>query len=181
MNVAKCDLSECDAQFSFLNSKLRPIAERTVDTSDPDWPQKFASRPHPLDEAGVRAKAESLLAELAELYAEIPSARRGIRNLFSKYRSASWALGPSQQPTTPELFRFWVLVISMKDQYADGRDTLLELLHICRVAAGAGVEIGPILESVATISSDDNPYGMGSLRSMLLDAPRRYVSLKTRH
>jgi hypothetical protein len=181
MSMTKSDLSEYDAQFSFLNSTLRPIAERPVDTSDPDWPQKLANFPHPLDEAGVRERAESLLAKLAELYTEVPSARGEIRDLFSKYRSASWALGPSEQPTTAELFRFWVLVISMKDQYPDTRDTLLELWRICRVAAGAGVEIEPILESVAMISSDENRYGMGSLRSMLLDAPRRYMSLETRH
>ena len=173
--MTEWDLSEYDAQFSFLNSKLRPIAERPVDTSEPDWQQKFANRPHPLDEAAVRERAESLLARLAELYTEVPSARGEIRDLFSKYRSASWALGPSQQPTTAELFRFWLLVISMKDQYADGRDTLLELWDICRVAVGAGVDIEPILESVAMISSNENRYGMltGSLRSMLLDAPRR--------
>jgi hypothetical protein len=167
-------LSAYEAQFSFLNSKLRPIAERPVDTSEPDWPQKLANRPAPLDEACVRDEAESLLAKVAELYTTVPSARREIRDLFSKYRWASWALRPSQQPTTPELFRLWVLVISMKDQYPDARDTLSELWRICRVAASAGVDIGPILESVAMISSDENRYGMGSLRSMLLDAPRRY-------
>lgn len=174
--MTKSNLSEYDAEFSFLDLKLQAIAQRPVDTSDRGWAQKLASCPNPLDEAGVRAEAESLLAKAAELYTKTPSARGEIRDLFARYRSASWALWPSQQPTTPELFRLWVLVISMKDQYQDARDTLSVLWRICRVAAGAGVDIRPILESVATISSNENRYGMGSLHSMLLDAPHRYMS-----
>ena len=46
-----------------LDERLRPIAKRPVDINQPGWQQRLAERPHPLDEAGVRQEAASVLDE----------------------------------------------------------------------------------------------------------------------
>jgi hypothetical protein len=167
----KASLSEYDAWLSFFEAKLRPIATRPVDINQPDWPEQFKKRPRPLDEADIRADAENVLAAVTELYASNPAARQPIRDMFTRYRSVNWAVWPSQEPTSEEGFRSWLLRISIEDQGRDTRDTLTTLWRVCREAEDAGVKIQPILESVAAMSSDANRHGWGSLRKMLLKAP----------
>jgi hypothetical protein len=59
----------------------------------------------------------------------------------------------------------------------DPRDMLLMLDRVCKVAVGAGVDVGPLLESVAAISNDRSSYGWRlSIRDMMLDAERRFSS-----
>ena len=80
-------LSAFEAVFHALNEKLRPIAERPIDTGEADWEEALASRPHPLDEAGERDQAERLLTEVSELYATgLEPDRIVIRGLFRRYR-----------------------------------------------------------------------------------------------
>ena len=167
-------LAQYERQFRVLQAKLKPIGEQPVDTSKPDWPQELAKRPHPLDEAGVRTEAESILASLTELYAKVPGVRDRIRALFKEHPTVSWAIEPPFRPTTEERFRSWLLLISMQDQGRDARDALSALWQACRFAADAGVNIAPVLERVAMISSDRNWYGMGSMRLMMCEAPHRY-------
>jgi hypothetical protein len=167
-------------RFRFLDEKLRPIANRPVRPIGS--PQKLAeiaktlaSRPHPVDEAGVRFEAEILVHDVMETYAiGSDEDRESIRELLRRYPSASWAIpGPRLPPTTDAGFRSWLLFISMLDQDGDPRNVMVGLWDKCRQANDAGVLIGPILEEVARISSDEDSYGYGSMRSMLLSAERR--------
>ena len=160
--------SEHETRFKFLEERLRPIAKRKkIDKA------ALAKRQHPMDEAGVRPQAESLLADVARAYVRGSEGdREAIRDLFHKHTSVSWAIRPPLPPTSEEGFRSWLLMISMVDQGADTRDTILLVSKITRSAAGAGVNIGPIIEEIAGISSDENRYGMGSVRSILLSAQR---------
>jgi hypothetical protein len=171
-------LTKYEQQFGALEAKLKSIGERPVDTSRPDWPKELSRQPDPLDEAGVRTEAESLLTGLIELYARAPATREKIRALFKGHRMVSWALWPPFQPNTEEHFRSWLVTISMKDQARDARDALSALWVKCRTAADAGVNIVPALESVAMMSNDRNWYGMGSMRSMMLEAPHRYKTAR---
>ena len=161
--------SEYETRFKFLEERLRPIAKRKkIDKA------VLAKRQHPMDEAGVRPQAESLLADVAGAYVRGSEGdREAIRDLFHKHTSVSWAIRPPLAPTSEAGFRSWLLMISMVDQGADTRDTILLVSKITRSAAGAGVNIGPIIEEIAGISSDENRYGMGSVRSILLSAQRR--------
>jgi len=54
------------------------------------------------------------------------------------------------------------------DQGSDTRDELLALHDYCQAATRAGVPIGPVLTQVAALSSDEDKYGMGSARGLLL-------------
>jgi hypothetical protein len=160
-------LSEYDARLSFFDAKLKPIGSRPIKTQANL--EELKKRPHPLDEAGIRTVAENVLAAVIELYASTPEAREPIREMFTRYRMANWALWPSQDPTSEDGFRMWLLRISI-DYKEDPRDVLNKLWHICCEAEDAGVNIQPILESVAAISSDADPYGWGSMQKMLLKA-----------
>ena len=173
--MAHESLRDYEVELGVLEAILKPIGERKIDFSQLDWREMLKNRPAPLDEAGVRAEAESLLAKLTELYASTPSARAPIRELFKRHRSASWAMWPAREPTTEDNFRSRILRLSMDDQGRDARDALMMLWRDCRVAASAGVDIVPILEAVALISSDENRFGMGSMHRMLREAPRVYM------
>jgi hypothetical protein len=164
--VAEDNLNDYGARFGLLEERLRPIARR----------RRLPPNPlPPLDEAGVRAEAESLLTGVTALYVVASEEHRAaIRELFRRHRSVSWALWPRHKPLTEEHFRSWILAISMKDQGRDPRDTLVRLWHICCVAAEAGVTVRPLLDSIASISGDEDHYGMGTMRAMLRNAPPRF-------
>ena len=156
-----------------LDARLEPIAKRPVDIFDPSLHEKARLRPSPLDEAGVRAEAGALLDELIDAYLHGDDDDRAeIRGLFARHRSFEWAAALPSPPSTAGSLRRHLLLFSMKDQGPDTRDAILELEHLCRTAAGAGVPIRPILEEVARISSDVNRHGMGSTRALIVHAVR---------
>lgn len=154
-----------------IDSRLRPIAKRPVDTKDPNWTTLLGRGPHPLDEAGVRAATEALLEALVEEYQKCDrETRRAIRELYAKYTSFAWAATLPVDPTTNENFRCHVVLFSINDQGQDSRDAIVTLQDVCGRAKAAGVVTGPILQQAAQLSSDDDKYGMGSTKSMLLNA-----------
>ena len=80
----------------------------------------------------------------------------------------SWAANLSFPPTTPEHFRSHLILLSIKDQGLDARDTVLWLQDLCKRASSAEVDTEPVLREVALLSSNEDKYGMGSTRSLLL-------------
>lgn len=94
--------------------------------------------------------------------------RASIRQLFQKYQSFAWAATLSVPRTTKDGLRQQLILFSMKDQGRDGRDAWLELQAICQVAKGTGLEIAPVLQEIAAMSSNEDKYGMGSTSQMLL-------------
>jgi hypothetical protein len=162
-------LADWEESLSILDACLRPIAQRPVDISDPEWFTKLSGGPHPLDEAGVRPEAESLLMEVIESYLNRDDAtRQAIRELFAKNRSFSWAANLPFPPTTAEDFRSHLILLSIKDQGIDTRDTILWLQDLCKRASSAGVDTEPVLREIALLSSNEDKYRMGSTRSLLL-------------
>lgn len=72
--------------------RLRPIGDRPVDITRPGWAERLEAGVPPLDEPGVRDKADELLKELIATYARSnESVRAAIRGLFVEYRSFAWA------------------------------------------------------------------------------------------
>ena len=72
-----------------------------------------------------------------------------------------------------EDFRSHLILLSIKDQGIDTRDTILWLQDWCKQASSAGVDTEPVLREVALLSSDEDKYGMGSTRSLLLTHAER--------
>lgn len=162
-------LSTWKEQIARLDAALRPVANRPVGCFGLLFkPRRWT---HPLDVAGVRAQAEGFLSEVIEYY---PTAdadmRQAIRKLFEDHRSFTWAATLPYQPVTDESFRAHLILFSIKDHEQDTRDAIVLLYELCDKATAAGVKIGPILKEVAELSSDVNKYGMGSTRSLLLNA-----------
>ena len=174
-------LADWNETISILDAYLRPMAQRPVDISDPDWFTKLSDGPHPLDKAGVREVSERLLAEVIEHYLNRDDAtRQAIRKLFAKNQSFSWAAKLPFLPTTAENFRSHLILLSIKDQGIDARDTVLWLRDLCKRASSADVETEPVLREVAQLSSNDDKYGMGSTRSLLLKSAERKNSDNTK-
>lgn len=162
------DIAGIEAQVALVDAAVRPIAERPVDIMDPDWVTKMREGPDPLDEAGVRAEAESALLALIAVYAQgDETARVSVRGLFSRYTSFRWATHLPVEPT-PDGFRQKLLHMSAVDQGNDTRDELLSLRDLCADARTAGIDLGPILREVAELSSREDKFGWGSMRDILL-------------
>lgn len=165
-------LTRIEEQVAAVDAALRPIAERPVDTADPDWAVKTRQGPAPQDEAGVRTQAESALTELIAAYEHGDEAlRASVRGLFARYTAFRWAVHLPVTPT-PEGFRLRLLHMSAVDQGSDTRDELLALRDLCADARDAGVDLRPILREVAQLSSHEDKYGMGSMRDILLRVAR---------
>ncbi|WP_405825617.1 hypothetical protein OG241_49085 [Streptomyces sp. NBC_01390] len=161
-------IEELAQRVALVDAAVRPIANRPVDVNDPDWVTRMRQGPAPLDEAGVRAEAESALRALIALYAQGDEALRvSVRALLSRHPSFRWATHLPFEPT-PEGFRQSLLHMSAVDQGSDTRDELLALRDLCADARTAGVDLGPILREVAELSSREDKYGMGSMRDILL-------------
>lgn len=165
-------IEEMAEQVALVDAAVRPIAQRPVDINDPDWVTRMRQGPAPLDEAGVRAEAESVLRALIAVYAQGDEAlRASVRALFSCHPSFRWATHlPVEPEPTPEGFRQRLLHMSAVDQGSDTRDELLSLRDLCADARTAGIDIRPILREVAELSSREDKYGMGSMRDILLGA-----------
>ena len=162
-------LSTWKEQIARLDAALRPIANRPINF----FALLFRPRRpiHPLDKAGVRAQTEGFLSELIEYYPTADSdIRQSIRKLFENHPSFSWAATLPYQPITDKAFRDHLILFSIKDHEQDTRDALVLLDSLCEKARSAGVNIGPILQEIAELSSDVNKYGMGSTRSLLRDS-----------
>jgi len=151
-----------------LEERLRPIARRPVDTTQPDWLERLRANKHPLDEAGVREQTQMLLGSLISIYAQGgDETRSAIRRMFVDYDSFAWAAALSAPWTTAAGFREHLILFSMKDQEKDCRDALLLLQSYVRDAAAAGVNTEETLREVAAMSSRIDRYGMGSTYDML--------------
>ncbi|MEU1179823.1 hypothetical protein ABZ464_19620 [Streptomyces sp. NPDC005820] len=153
-----------------IDARLRPIADRPVDPTDPDWERRMREGPRPLDEADVRTRAEAALRELLAHYEHGDDEdRAAVRALLDRCSSFRWATRLPYE-RTPEGFRQRLLHLSARDHDGDTRDELLTLHDLCAEAREAGVDIRPLLLEVAALSSAENKYGMGSIRSILLGA-----------
>lgn len=164
------ELSEIADRIAWVDARLRPLAERPVDTADPDWERTLRERPPALDEAGVRPEAEAALRDLLGHYerADAPG-RAAVRALLSRHpafrRSAALPFVP-----TPEGFRLRLLQMSAEDHGHDTRDELVALRELRALARETGVELRPVLLEVADLSAAEDRYGTGSLRDILRGA-----------
>jgi len=164
--------SELVDEVELIDALLKPLANRPVDLSDPDWFSALGQGPHPLDEAGVRAEAEAALGRLLVLYPCDEPTRIEVRDLLNRCRSFSWATN-APDDRTPEAFRQQLMLLSARDHAEDTRDEMVSLNDLCQEARDAGVDIRPLLLEIADLSSDEDKYGLGSLRGILLMAARR--------
>lgn len=160
--------------MALMEARLKPIAQRPIGFSSLKDPQSLLRPQSPLDEAGLRPQAEALLARLQQGYVQgDETQRQAIRALFVKHPSVAWAMPFALPlPFTPEAFRLQLLLFSMLDQGSDSRDAILALQALCSTARSGGVDVVPILQEVAALSSEMNRYGMGSTRGMLLGIER---------
>ena len=165
-------MDDFELRIMEIDLLLRPIANRKVDIFAKTASDAFLRRPsrlRPLDEAGIRPKAEALLQELIDFYHACGVAeRQAIRVLFVKYRAFAWAASLSFDVTDEESFRRHLLLFSIRDQGRDSRDALMGLQSYCHKARNAGVNTVPVLHEIAEISSDIDLQGMGSAKEMLL-------------
>lgn len=158
-------------RIAALDTALHPIANRPIVLSVLKRLVQSRKFPHALDQAGVRMDMEKLLAEVIDFYPGCDDAtRESIRKLFDEHRSFLWGAALSQPPTTENSFRDHLILFSIKDQERDTRDAIMDLNSLCETARSAGVQMGRILKEIAELSSDVNRYGMGSTRSLLLNA-----------
>jgi len=163
-------LTDVEARLCRLDSKIKPVAERPVDISDPNALTKLETEPHPLDETGTRAEAENLILELVSDYiAANTEWRIGARALFRRYRSFAWAAQVPLDTRTRDGFRAHLVMFSLMDQGADPRDAKLWLSSLCEEARQRNLEIDSVLRDVASMSSDEDRYGWGSTRRWLED------------
>jgi hypothetical protein len=161
---AKCEVHRRKMTFNIenareaatsLNRKLWPIAKRPVDISDPHWMTKLRDGQQPLDEAGIRVEAESLLAALLAAYAAgTPPERESIRELLRANAQFAWATSVQEPPTTPRGFRQHLLLLSANDEGQDSRDVILSLDDLLANATREGVDIAPIVAEIDAMSSE---------------------------
>ena len=165
----KNGMADIELRLRALEQRLKPIANRPVDITQPGWVERARTRQPPLDEAGVREPAEQLLADSIAAYTEGDAGTRAaIRQLYQAHPSFSWAATLPYPPTTPAGLRGHLIFFAILDQGRDSRDALLALQHICGTARAAGLEPGPLLREAAGLASPVDKYGMGSTSQMLL-------------
>ena len=164
------------AAMAPLDECLRPIAHRGVNLADPDWAKKFPRPRQPaLDEAGIRAEAESLLVDIVERYPTLDEAtRQRVRELFHTFRAFAWATTLGYRPRSAERLHRHLVLVSIHDLVDDPRDTIVWLDQICREARDAGVDVRSVIEQVAPIASDADCYRFGSTRQLMLGAAERW-------
>lgn len=169
------NLTEVEREVASLDAVYRPVATAPVDLSRPGDPAApAASVDAALARLGAGARTQAVLRGLIELYAAGDEAdRAALRRLFDRHAAFRWAAGLPGEWTTAAQFRARLILLSARDQGADTRDEILALRDLCARARTAGIDVDPILDEVAAMSSDVDRYGMGSMRAVLLEYGRR--------
>jgi hypothetical protein len=99
--------------------------------------------------------------------------RAAIRQLFDRYTSFRWAARLPRRWNTAEEFRARLIHLSARDQDGDTRDEILMLQDLCDRARQAGIDVDPILDEIAALSSTVDRYGMGSMRAVIFHYGKR--------
>lgn len=172
------NLVDVEREIAWLDAAFRPIAKSPVDAAVRDDADAWgAAIEAELDRLGVDDRAEAAVRAAIEVYAAGDGpVRAAVRRLFGRYTSFRWAAHLPREWDTAEEFRAHLIHLSARDQGADTRDEILELRGLCDRALGLGINTGPILDEVAAMSSDENRYGMGSMRRVILDYGQRRTS-----
>jgi hypothetical protein len=156
-----------------IDDALEPIATRPVALSELASLGE-GSRANPLDEAGVRQAASSLITEILDAYPRLNCAERiELRALFDQHRSLGWAAGfllPAGTSADVSTLRRHLLLFSLLDQGPDSRDALLWLRSLCGQPGVDCAKLPELLREVAALSSPIDRYHMGSTASMLAAA-----------
>jgi hypothetical protein len=168
-------LIEIEHEMARLDAIYRPVATKPVNVNDPDaFINMGATIRADLARLAVDDEAEAVLRAVIELYAAgAETARAAVRQLFDRYTSFRWAAHLPREWNTAEEFRARLVHLSARDQGADTRDEILALQDLCNRARQAGLDVDPILDEVAAMSSDVDRYGMGSMRSVILGYGKR--------
>jgi hypothetical protein len=125
-----------------------------------------------LGRLAVDDRAEAAVRAVVEVYA---AGGETVRRLFDRYTSFRWAAHLPREWDTAEEFRAHLIHLSARDQGSDTRDEILALGDLCDRALGLGIDTGLILDEVAAMSSDEDRYGMGSMRRVILAYGQRRV------
>lgn len=166
------DLTEAETEMARLDTLYRPIAASPVDLDKLDTLGETVE--HELARLNVNDQAEAVLRGIIDLYATGDEpVRTAIRRLFDKYTGFRWAAHLPRDWSTATGFRDHLIHLSARDQGADTRDEILGLQDLCEQARQAGIDIDPILDDVAAMSSTEDRYGMGSMRDVITRYGRR--------
>jgi hypothetical protein len=171
----RVDLIEVEHEMARLNAVYRPVAAMPVDHSDPDALMNLGARIEAaLTGLAVDDQADAVLRAVIELYdGGDETARAAVRRMFDRYTSFRWAAHLPRDWDTAHEFRARLVHLSARDQGPDTRDEILALQDLCARAEQAGIDVDPILDEVAAMSSDVDRYGMGSMRSVILHYGKR--------
>jgi hypothetical protein len=173
--AGQVDLEAVEREMARLEAIYRPVATRPVDVTDRDAMLNLgATIQADLASLSVDDQAEAVLRAVIEVYAAgDETVRAGVRTLFDRYPSFRWAANLRQGGDTVAEFRAQLIWLSARDQGADTRDEILALQDLCDRARRAGIDVDPVLDEVAAMSSDQDRYGMGSMRSVILGYGKR--------
>jgi len=152
-----------------IDDLLRDIAERPVDLSDPNGMAELRRAQPPVEEAGVAAEAAAALEMLLDAYQTGGSpTREEVRDIFRAYPSFRRAAHlPTAWDSVGE-FRRRLVHVSAMDQGADPRDELMAIWWLCDRARECGIDVEPVLREVASLSSDADLYGFGSMQMLIM-------------
>ena len=164
------NLVDVEREMAWLDAAYRPVVNSPVDAAVRDDPESWgAAVGAELGRLGVHDRAEAAVRAVIEVYAAGGETRRAaVRRLFDRYPSFRWAAHLPREWDTAEEFRAHLIHLSARDQGSDTRDEILALRDLCDRALTLGIDTGPILDEVAAMSSDEDRYGMGSMRHVIL-------------
>jgi hypothetical protein len=164
------DLYDIDREMARLDAIFRPVAKKPVDLRDPDaWANLGANVRSDLANLGVEGEAPAVVAAIVELYAGgDDTVRVLIRELFDRYTSFRWAAHLPREWHTGEELRARLIHLSARDQGADTRDEIVSLKALCDKARRLGIDVDPIIDEVAAMSSEVDRCGMGSMRDIFI-------------
>ena len=116
----------------------------------------------------IRAESRPLVLDLLRTYETADdSAREEIRELFGRYPKLTWCSAPEARD-----HRLHLIWLSATERYHDPRDVVVMTDELTKQAVTEGIDIAPILDEVAAMSSDVS-RGIQSTRRAMLDARAR--------
>jgi hypothetical protein len=164
------NLVDVEREMAWLDAIYRPAASSPSMSRCAATPEAWgAAIEAELGRLALDDRAEATVRAVVEAYATGgETVRAAVRRLFDRYTSFRWAAHLPREWDTAEEFRAHLIHLSARDQGSDTRDEILALGDLCDRALRLGIDTDPILDEAAAISSDEDRYGMGSMRRVIL-------------
>lgn len=149
-------------ELQIFDSRVKPVinAPYTGDSSS------FYQELHAL---GLKSRADAIVQQIVDEFPKLTAEnRRKVSELVNRYSGINWLTDLMRKVESIEAFRLSLTWFVIMDQGKDTRDAILELESYISKGKTFGYPVKALLQEISRMASEQDRYGWGSTRDLIL-------------